>query len=267
MEINKDTSYLIGLFQTDGNIYETTRNRGKATIELSVKDEDIIEKIKNLIPYNYNITKRTRTVSIGKYDYIDKEYVAIKIYDINFRKFLIDSGVPSGKKSSIIGAPLHLENLSIRDYVRGLYDGDGSLGLTGKNIPYVSFVTASGDLANFLFEYISTVTGSPIKNNNLNKRDNIYNIVITKEDAIKFCEEIYYDGCLCMNRKKDKSEIVKNWIRPLDMKKIDFERRKWSHLEDEYILNNDIHSSIKKLNRTEKSIKMRKIRLQNNFLY
>ena len=125
MEINKDTSYLIGLFQTDGNIYETTRNRGKATIELSVKDEDIIEKIKNLIPYNYNITKRTRTVSIGKYDYIDKEYVAIKIYDINFRKFLIDSGVPSGKKSSIIGAPLHLENLSIRDYVRGLYDGDG----------------------------------------------------------------------------------------------------------------------------------------------
>lgn len=32
---------------------EYERNRGKFTIELSSKDEDIIHKIKDLIPYNY----------------------------------------------------------------------------------------------------------------------------------------------------------------------------------------------------------------------
>jgi hypothetical protein len=48
MEFNEKTpfnSYLIGLLQTDGNVYETTRNRGRITLELSEKDCDIIEKI------------------------------------------------------------------------------------------------------------------------------------------------------------------------------------------------------------------------------
>jgi hypothetical protein len=101
----------------------------------------------------------------------------------------------------------------------------------------------------------------------LNKRDNIYNIVITKEDAIKFCNEIYYDSCLSINRKKEKSEIIKKWIRPENMKKIDFERKKWTKNDDDIIMNNNIEDSMKKLNRTEKSIKIRKIRLNNNFLY
>jgi len=267
IEINKDISYLIGLFQTDGNIYDSTRNRGKAVIELSIKDEDIINKIKEIIPYNYTISKRKRNISIREYDYKEKEYVSIRICDQNFRKFLNYCGVPSGKKSSIIIPPLHLKNLSIKDYVRGLYDGDGSLGMTKTNIPYISIVTASENLANFLFEYIGEITGKPKKKINPNIRDNIYNIVITKEDAIKFCNEIYYEGCLCMDRKKEKSDIIKNWIRPYDMKKIDFDKRKWSETEDNYILNHSIEDSMENLHRTKKSIKIRLIRIRNNFLY
>jgi len=264
--MEKDISYLIGLFQTDGNIYDVKRNRGKAVIEISIKDRDIIEKIKKLISYNYTITKRTRNnTHVNGHKYIDKEYISIKIYDINFRKFLNDCGVPSGKKSSIISPPLYLKNLSIKDYVRGLYDGDGSLGMTKANIPYVSMVTASRNLANFLFEYISDVTGKPKKDTNPNKRDNIYNIVITKEDAVKFCNEVYYDDCLSMNRKMENSKIVKKWTRPDGMMMVS--RKKWTETEDEYILNHSIYDSIKKLKRTKKSITMRLIRLKNNFLY
>jgi len=268
MEINKDTSYLIGLFQTDGNIYDSSRNRGKAVIELSIKDEDIIEKIKKLIPYNYTITKRKRNIVINKYNYYEKEYISIRVCDMNFRKFLNECGVPSGKKSDIISPPLHLENLSIRDYIRGLYDGDGSLGMTGKNIPFVSIVTSSENLANFLFNYISEITSKNKKINLPNKRDNIYNIVITKEDAIKFCNEIYYDNCLSMNRKKEKSEIIKNWIRPIKMKHIVRNEYKfWTKDKDEFISSHTIEESMCFFNKSKKSIQMRLIRLKNNFLY
>jgi len=268
MEINEETSYLIGLFQTDGNIYESSRNRGKAVIELSIKDEDIIEKIKKLIPYNYTITKRIRNIKLNGHSYENKEYVSIRICDINFRKFLNDSGVPFGKKSKIISPPLHLKNLSMPDYIRGLYDGDGSLGMTGKNIPYVSIVTASKNLANFLLDYISSITGKPRKKNNPNKRDNIYNIVITKEDAIKFCDEVYYDGCLSMGRKKEKSEIVKSWKRPPKMKNVIRDEFKfWTKDKDNIILNNPIKKSMEILNKSKGSIQMRLIRLKNNFLY
>lgn len=268
MEINSDISYLIGLFQTDGNISEGSRNRGKATIELSIKDEDIIEKIKELIPFNYKITKRKRDINFGKYDYSNKDYISIRICDMEFRKFLNKSGVPSGKKSSIISPPLHLENLSIKDYVRGLYDGDGSLGMTGKNIPFVSIVTSSENLANFLFDYLSKITGKNRKKTSPNKRDNVYNIMITKEDAIKFCNEVYYDGCLSMNRKKEKSELVKKWVRPPKMKIVTKDEYKfWTEDKDDYILNHSIEESINMFNKSKKSIQIRLIRLKNNFLY
>jgi len=51
------------------------------------------------------------------------------------------------------------------------------------------------------------------------------------------------------------------------MKKIDFERRKWSLYEDDFIMKHTIEESINKLKRTKKSIEIRKIRLKNNFFY
>lgn len=265
MEINKEISYLIGLFQTDGNIHETTRNRGKAIIELSIKDEDIIEKIKELIPYNYTITKRIRNNNINGHNYINKEYISIRICDMNFRNFLKNCGVPCGKKSNIIEPPLHLENLSIPDYIRGLYDGDGSLGMTSKNIPFVSFITSSDKLSNFIQNYIKDIIGKE-KNTKRNKRDNVYNITIFKEDSVEFCNKIYYENCLSMKRKYDISVEIKNWKRPSTMKKVE-NRKIWNKIEDNFILNNSVEDSIKKLNRSKKSITTRLTRLKNNFLY
>jgi len=118
-----------------------------------------------------------------------------------------------------------------------------------------------------LLEYISKITNKPKKDNNPNSRDNIYNIVITREDAIIFCENIYYKDCFSMKRKYELSKEVKKWIRPDDMKKRDFDYKKWTKDENDYILNHTIEESIEKLNRTKKSIQIRLIRLKNNFLY
>ena len=35
-------SYLYGFLQADGNLYEQSRNRGKLSIEISKRDENII---------------------------------------------------------------------------------------------------------------------------------------------------------------------------------------------------------------------------------
>lgn len=37
--------YIIGLFQGDGSLSESTRNRGKFQYEISIKDRDIIDKL------------------------------------------------------------------------------------------------------------------------------------------------------------------------------------------------------------------------------
>jgi hypothetical protein len=265
MEINKDTSYLIGLFQSDGHMSKGKGNKGRAQLEISSKDEDIIHKIKEIIPYNYGIRKRTRKIIMKEKNYIH-ESISITICNMEFRKFLEINGVPYGKKSKIIDVPETKDILKI-DYIRGLFDGDGSLGFTKNGFPYIGFVTESEKIKDYFLEFFSEITNNPKKENNRNTRDNLYNIVMFKEDAVKFCEIIYYDNCLSLNRKFTIAKNIIQWIRPLEMKKIDFERRKWTKEEDDFILNYSLEESIDKLNRTKKSIDMRKIRLKNNFLY
>jgi hypothetical protein len=259
IEINKNISYLIGLFQTDGSLYETTRNRGKFQLELNIKDGDIIYKIANLIKYNYKITKRERITNFG-----ENKTITITVHDIEFRKLLKLWGIPAGKKSEIIAPPLHIKELSIPDYIRGLYDGDGSLGLTKQNKPFMSLTTKSEDIKNFIVDYISKITNNDLKCPGRNKRDNIYNITLFNEDSKLLSETLYYENCLSINRKYEKSKEIKEWKRPAEIKKRDYQIRKWTKEQDNFILSNSIEDSMEVLDRTEESVKMRLWRLKKS---
>ena len=56
--MNSIESYIYGLLITDGNLSLSIRNRGRVILEISEKDEDIIDKLLTLIP---NSHKRFRT--------------------------------------------------------------------------------------------------------------------------------------------------------------------------------------------------------------
>ena len=206
---------------------------------------------------NCSISKRKRTTNFGISDSI-----TLSANELQFRNLLKDWNVPAGKKSQTISPPLHKTELSINDYIRGLYDGDGSLGYTNNGFPYVSFVTQSEAIKEFLINFIYKITLKPIKDPKRNKRDDVYNIVITKEDAIAFCKEIYPHNCLSINRKYINAQEIKKWIRPSTMRKIE-SRKKWNKEQDKFILSNSIEESMKILNRTKESIEMRLWRLKN----
>jgi hypothetical protein len=78
---------------------------------------------------------------------------------------------------------------------------------------------------------------------------------------------LYYENCLCVNRKRKKADDVLNWERPIGRKKITFERKKWNKKEDEYIQIHTIEESVLYLKRTKKSIDIRKRRLKNDKSY
>jgi len=255
MEFNERTpfnSYLIGLLQTDGNIYETTRNRGRITLELSEKDSDIIEKINNIIPEYSKIYRRTRNTNFKQ----NSQSISLKIFDMEMRNHL-KKFIPVGNKNKTINIP---DNIIEIDYWRGIIDGDGSLGLTSKNIPFISLVTKSSDLAISFINFIKNITGV-IKTSTPNKRDDIYNIMLTKELAQCLVKTLYYDNCICIDRKKEKAVIVLSWNRPDNMKKITWNKKRWNNDEDDYILTHSIEDSITSLNRNENSIKIRLSRL------
>ena len=69
--MDKNESYIFGILVTDGSLYLTTRNRGRIILEISGKDEDIVDKLVEIVPFSKKrIRIRETNFSNGKVTYI-----------------------------------------------------------------------------------------------------------------------------------------------------------------------------------------------------
>jgi hypothetical protein len=246
-------AYLFGFIQSDGHLYQNTRDRGCLSIEVNKQDEDILWAFKKLIPFYSSITERVRTTNFSS----NHTSVIWRVYDKTFRDCLELWGLPSGKKSESIKPPNC--NFSKVDYFRGLIDGDASLGFTSKGFPFLSLVTSSSDIAIEYLEFINPIIGK-VKISNRNVRDNVYNIAVYKEDSQILARHLYYDSCLALSRKLIKASEVSSWNRPSTMKRRN-NRKRWTPEEDELIATNLVEYSMKVLGRSQNSIELRLWRL------
>lgn len=248
--LNSFESYLYGLVLTDGSLYFNTRNRGKVTIELNKKDDELLYKLQQQIP-NSSVTPRTRNTNFKQHS----ETMVFANYRKEFREFFIANGIPKENKS--ICGTIPSTPYSESDFWRGVYDGNGSIGLTSNSEPFTSLVTKSEPLKNELLNLLKTKFGI-IKNINPNKRDHVYNIVLKNEDAIEFTKFIYQNASIYMKRKHDEYTKIQKWIRT----KPKLSKTSWSDTEIEYIKTHTIQESMTHLNRTKSSIKTQLWRLQ-----
>src|SRR5262249_32027179 len=145
------------------------RNRGCISVELKDIDKHILESFVELTPYKSSIRSRTRDTNFLK------SYTSIiwSLHDWEAREIFKAAGLPAGSKSNIIKPPT--QKFSEPDYVRGLIDADGSVGLTGNGKPFVSFTTKSDAMMQFVRDYIMKITGVEL-NPTRNTRDNIYSL-------------------------------------------------------------------------------------------
>lgn len=179
--------------------------------------------------------------------------------NVRARTTINQLGIPYGRKSKRVTPPR--VEFSRRDYLRGVIDADGSVGYTGQGLPFLSLTTASSALGAYLCHYAKKVTGAgrQIKRN---ARDEIYNIVYTKEAAVKLAEHFYYPGCLSLERKQSAAESLASWERPTGMR-VRPPSRRWKPWEDRILLGlDDDDASAVELGRTKASCAVRLWRLK-----
>jgi len=251
-------SYFFGFTQADGTLgkIKNFRNKGRLQIEVGEKDTHILKSFKQLFPSVYSgLRARTRDTNFKK----GHTSYTLTICDMKFRNEINKLGIPYGKKSENVIPPT--TDFCERDYIRGLIDGDGSVGITRKALPFISISVKSEPLKNYLCEIIEKIVGEK-KRLSRNKRDNTYNIMLGRERAQKFIKYLYYPGCLSLKRKLRKVKSALKWKRPKDLKRI-FSKF-WEPWEDKYILDHPLKESRNYLERTERSIKMRLWRFKNH---
>ena len=246
-------SYFMGLLHADGHMSQRNGQSGHLTISLMVSDTGVLEKCAELFQGVYS-SVNTYTQSTTFSD--SYTYSTLSICNKEFRDELNIAGMPYGKKSGKISRPKDAIEI---DYFRGLIDGDGSLGLTARGFPFVSLVTISEPSATEYIEFLCSITGKH-KTTSRNKRDRAFNIAVYKEDAQALVDTLYYDGCLCIQRKLDSARRVLEWERPESMA-VHATIKPWSDEQDAFVLSHDVQVSMRALGRSKKSIETRLWRL------
>ncbi|WP_306190058.1 LAGLIDADG family homing endonuclease [Streptomyces sp. MK5] len=250
-------AYMFGFLQADGHLSQQSRRRGRLTVELSARDIDLLRKFQKLTPYNSSITERTRSTNFS-----ETHTAAIwSLCSLEARARINELGLPYGRKSKTIAPPD--AEFSRRDYLRGLIDADGSVGFTSKDFPFVSLTTASSAIASCLRDYARDITGAEriLKRNN---RDDIYNILYLMEVAQRLAADLYYPGCLSLDRKHTAADALSAWSRPAGMRAA-YTRRRWTEHEDRILLQlNSPPAAAEVLGRTIQSCNLRLWRLRTD---
>ena len=141
-----------------------------------------------------------------------------------------------------------------------MIDGDGSLGFTAKNIPFVSIVTQSEYIASYYTSFVKEHTGL-VKTTSRNKRDGVFNICVVREGAQSMASLLYYDSSISLNRKAGKALQISRWIRPPGMK-IREPAKRWDTAQDLFIRTHSLKESSAHLGRSTSSISTRLCRLK-----
>lgn len=118
-----EMAYIVGFINADGNIIYDEQN-GDYVLQIAIKedDEDVLEKIRVALEYEgelgyYNV-KRPNGNST--------DVVKLTINSKKMVKSLMDIGIEE-RKSLVKGVPSTLPEKYIFDYVRGYFDGNGTI--------------------------------------------------------------------------------------------------------------------------------------------
>ena len=250
-----DHAYFFGFCQTDGHLYAGKGQKGRLSIELSVRDESVLHAFSEMFPVYSSTRYRDRTTNFGPH-----RSVVWTVCDLGFRRELIGLGLPPGRKSATVTPPSL--PFSARDYLRGVIDGDGSVGFTRTGKPFIGLVTASRALAEFFCAQILEVVGEH-RTATRNTRDGVYNLMVAGDPAAPLAAWLYPEGGLALDRKRKAAGEAAAWTRPAGMRaRPEFGTRRWTAEEDADVFTGSVREAAARLNRSERSVNMRRVRLR-----
>ena len=184
-------AYWLGFITADGCL-KTDINQ--LSIGLSRNDINHLEKLKHDISSEHPINLETATINGKVY-----ETCSIRIGNKKMYNDLKKLGIESNK--SLHEIPAELPNNLIKDYIRGIFDGDGWLSWN-SNCAEIGFGMGY-DILNYIKENAEAL--AKVKEYQIKPYKSIYRYRITSNVEIKkLLDYMYIDSTIYLNRKYEK---------------------------------------------------------------
>ena len=194
-----EKAYFLGLLLTDGNVhYDKRKENRQPSIQIALKGEDIdiLEKFKQELQTDNKISVYTGDGRFECVFIVHSLEMAqdLEKYDIKPRKTFLINKMPEVPKQYI------------RDLIRGIFDGDGTVYVLTKDKKLRFGFYGTHNLVQDIINFLHNEIGLPL--NKITDKETVSLITFGKLEQIKaFYNYIYYSPeVTCLKRKRDKFE-------------------------------------------------------------
>lgn len=191
---SKNMAYLLGMFAADGCIYEKN-NTIKLT--LATIDKPYLEQVRQELKAQSEI-KDYETAQ----GYKNSE---LRFSSFQIKKDLADYNIVPRKTYSF-KFPQKLKKEYYRDFIRGYFDGDGSISTAGPSIRW-QLCSHEKDILQKIIIFFEE-HGVPKVSIQKYSGKELYYIQYSSISTRKIYNILYYDNCFCLPRKKEKYESL-----------------------------------------------------------
>ena len=197
MKWNAEFAYCVGIIAADGNLSPDGRH-----ISITSKDFEVIDNCRKCLRPSAKTAMKSRDAHEAKIYYL------LQFSDVKLYRYLETIGLHPCKSKTINSVTIPL--LYFRDFLRGLFDGDGSISIFTNKVSTKSqvkmrFASASETFLNWLKNKINTHV--KISGGFVTKDSRCLSLNYGKADSIKIINFMYYDGVGFYLNRKDKTCI------------------------------------------------------------
>lgn len=191
-------AYILGFLFADGS-----NNIKKGTVSMSLQegDQNILERIRNEVGSNRELEYIDYTWRREKEQMNYKNQYRLSLFSIHMCHSLNDKGM-APNKSLVLEFPNWLNPDYISHFLRGYFDGDGSVHFA-KNGNVISSITSTELFCTSAQKYIETATGIHTHINDASCHNGITKVLtISGRKQVKtFLDYIYKDATIYLERK------------------------------------------------------------------
>lgn len=200
----QEKAYILGMFSADAAITYKPYN---VKLELKSDDEDILQKIKNAMNYNFDIKHYKNKCRTENYNYICNTS-RLNITNKNIVLKLADYGIVP-RKSNILNFDFNkIPKEYHSHYLRGLWDGDGTISFnTSRKTPQPTMNLTSSTIMieNIVMLLNKNFTINPYLYNRRENNVNNTTMIVGKQQDIKNLLDFLYKGAtIYLDRKYEK---------------------------------------------------------------
>lgn len=203
---SEEKAYWLGYIAADGNVYSNKQRRNYSagsTLKIVSKDKEHLEKFKRSIQSDAKIE---RIVNFKGYSNGNAVY-RIEIYSNKICEDLIKLGIVPNK--SLVLKPPKIKREFYKDFIRGYFDGDGSIYKTKTN--YGFSLVGTKEMLEWVIKVLDIETN--IKKDIRTGNKNTYYISIAGTNKpYKTYKKIYEDSKIYLDRKYQLYQQLKEYV-------------------------------------------------------